>query len=1096
MSKSPAEPQGASGSLGKEIDLRTSYETRIEQLNRTLRTVANVSQAIAEESERAPLADRVCACLTAGLGSEHAWLVLFAEDGAAELAVQSAKKEEARRLLREAFRDGAEMPPCVATAAKTAEPVSFSDHEAMCEDCPLRGLYRGTGGLTVRIASEGRVQGVFGVAVEETAVGDPDIRSLFSELANDLGAAFDRIALREERGRLLRSNDRYARLVASATEGMALIDNQYRYLIANERLAQLYGRRATDFLGRTVEEIVGAEFFQRVCKRHLDRALQGETIACETVREEGGAVDLSLLYFPCHDDRSGIQAVGVCVRDITPRKRAERALRDATLRLRESVRAANIGLWDWDLASNTVRYSPEWKGQIGYEDHEISDSFEEWNSRVHPDDLPRTLRRIREAIDERRRHYNVEFRFRHKDGSYRWVLAQAAVISDEDGQPARVVGSHIDITERKQAEEQIRQSREKLELALRGGGLGAWDWDIRTGGMQFSERWARMRGYDPEEIEPTLESWKECVHPDDLPGVLALLNAHLDGKTAAYEAEFRMKHKSGRWLWILDRGRVVEWDDRGRPLRACGTNLDITARKEMEQALYDQQVELDQIFEALPDAVAYSDPQRRIQRVNSSFTRMLGYNPEDVIGKSAEILYANPAEFIEQGRLRFRPDAGGSQAPFEVEYRRKDGSTFPGETVGTIVRDSHGEAVGYLGLVRDITERKRAEQEQAGLREQLAQSRKLESVGRLAGGVAHDFNNLIMGIMGYVDMCLDELDETSPLRGWLNEIMNEARRSAGLTRQLLAFARKQTVAPRVLDLNETVAGTLKMLGRLIGEEIDLAWMPCGETWPIKIDPGQIDQILVNACVNARDAMGGAGRISIETSNVAIDATYAARHADAEPGHYVELAISDDGCGMDAETREHAFEPFYTTKALGHGTGLGLATVYGIAKQNGGFIGLYSELGHGTTIRVYFPRCHSAVSAPDEAEEESPTLEGSESLLLAEDEAAVRVTTALYLRSLGYDVIDAGSPEGALDAAREGGTSLDLLITDVVMPGMDGKQLAERLRESHPELKVLFMSGYTSNVIAHRGVLDEGVEFLSKPIARQDLAARIRRILDR
>jgi len=273
-------------------------------------------------------------------------------------------------------------------------------------------------------------------------------------------------------------------------------------------------------------------------------------------------------------------------------------------------------------------------------------------------------------------------------------------------------------------------------------------------------------------------------------------------------------------------------------------------------------------------------------------------------------------------------------------------------------------------------------------------------------------------------------------------------------------------------------------------------MPCGETWPIKIDPGQIDQILVNACVNARDAMGGAGRISIETSNVAIDATYAARHADAEPGHYVELAISDDGCGMDAETREHAFEPFYTTKALGHGTGLGLATVYGIAKQNGGFIGLYSELGHGTTIRVYFPRCHSAVSAPDEAEEESPTLEGSESLLLAEDEEAVRVTTALYLRSLGYDVIDAGSPEGALDAAREGGTSLDLLITDVVMPGMDGKQLAERLRESHPELKVLFMSGYTSNVIAHRGVLDEGVEFLSKPIARQDLAARIRRILDR
>ncbi len=372
---------------------------------------------------------------------------------------------------------------------------------------------------------------------------------------------------------------------------------------------------------------------------------------------------------------------------------------------------------------------------------------------------------------------------------------------------------------------------------------------------------------------------------------------------------------------------------------------------------------------------------------------------------------------------------------------------------------------------------------------------KLESVGRLAGGVAHDFNNLLMGMMNYVELCRDELPPGHPARCYLDEITHDAQRSAAITQQLLAFARKQVITPKVLDMNDVLAGMLKMLGHLMGEDIALIWMPGAPLWPVSIDPGQLDQILANLCVNARDAIAGVGRVTIETANTRLDQAYCATQPEAVPGDYVRLAVGDSGCGMSEDVLAHIFEPFYTTKEVGKGTGLGLATVYGIVEQNHGHIAVHSEVGKGTTFHLYLPR--AAAAAPAGAVAVAPVAlpRGTETILVAEDEKSVRVTSCRFLELLGYTVLAAATPTEALRLAGAHTGPIHLLLTDVIMPGMNGPDLAGLLAEGRPKLKCLFMSGYTAEVMMRRGMLGAGRPFLSKPFSRDDLARKVREMLD-
>ena len=532
------------------------------------------------------------------------------------------------------------------------------------------------------------------------------------------------------------------------------------------------------------------------------------------------------------------------------------------------------------------------------------------------------------------------------------------------------------------------------------------------------------------------------------------------------------------------------------------------SRKRAEQSLALSRAEFEAMFNSIADAVIFADTRRQIIMVNPAFIAMFGYEPGEVKGRITEFLYTDSHDYEKCYSLGDAVE----QSPFETTCMRKDGTIFSAESLSMPVRDSQGRAslpsayssapinengniIGTVVTFRDITVRKRVEEERKKLEEQLFQAQKMESVGRLAGGVAHDFNNMLGVIIGMAEMALEMDLPTEGLRHNIEEILKAGLRSADLTRQLLAFARKQTAIPRILDLNDTISGTLKMLRRLIGEDIDLFWAPGNDLWQVIIDPSQVDQILANLAVNARDAISGVGAITMRTENVVIDGSNSVEAPEFIPGEYVLLAVSDTGEGMSKEVSEKIFEPFFTTKELGKGTGLGLSTVYGIVKQNDGFIYVVSEPGKGATFNIYLPRfeSESAQVPSEEAASTRPT--GTETILLVEDDEAILNLSKTILEKLGYTVLAARTPVNAMHLVEEHQGDLHLLITDVVMPEMNGRELAEQLGAIRPNLKCIYMSGYTADVIAHRGILDEGVNFIPKPFGCDDFASRVRQVLD-
>ncbi|GFE62901.1 PAS domain-containing sensor histidine kinase [Geobacter sp. AOG2] len=501
------------------------------------------------------------------------------------------------------------------------------------------------------------------------------------------------------------------------------------------------------------------------------------------------------------------------------------------------------------------------------------------------------------------------------------------------------------------------------------------------------------------------------------------------------------------------------------------------------------------LMDTIPDLIWLKDADGVYLSCNRPFERLYGAREADIVGKTDyDFVDKELADFFRE-HDRKAAAAGGPSSNEEWVTFADTGQRALLYTTKIPMYDDGGVLIGILGVGRDIGEIRRGEEERAKLEGQLHQAQRIESVGRLAGGVAHDFNNMLSVILGYTSLALREVDPDRPLHAKLEEICKAAEHSADLTRQLLAFARKQTICPKVVDLNETVGGMLNMLQRLIGEEIQLTWRPAADLRPVKADPSQIDQILANLCVNARDSISGMGTIDIATKNCVIDEHYCAHNPDAAPGEYVAITVLDSGCGMDKETLEHIFEPFFTTKGVGEGTGLGLATVYGAVKQNGGFVTVYSEPGMGTKFTIHLPRhVGEAGQAPQDAvEAELPG--GRETILLVEDEPAILEMAAMILSSLGYTVLQANLPGEAIRVAGESGGEIHLLMTDVVMPEMNGRDLAQSLQTLHPHLRCLFTSGYTADVIAPHGVLDPGVHFIQKPFTLSDLAVKVREALD-
>ncbi|MCF8087682.1 MAG: response regulator [Desulfotignum sp.] len=491
-----------------------------------------------------------------------------------------------------------------------------------------------------------------------------------------------------------------------------------------------------------------------------------------------------------------------------------------------------------------------------------------------------------------------------------------------------------------------------------------------------------------------------------------------------------------------------------------------------------------------------NDNDWTMEFVSEGALELTGYPPGSIV-MNRDIAYGALIHPQDRDRVWEEIQAAVScSSPFVIIYRiiTRQGETKWVWEKGRGIFSQNDDLIALEGFISDITELKQAEADREKLQEQLTQAQKMESVGRLAGGVAHDFNNMLTVILGFTQAAMDRLDPSDPICRDLTEVRNAAQRSADLTKQLLTFARKQIIDPKVIDLNDTVQQMMDMLQRLMGENIQVAWHPEANLWPVKMDPSQIDQILANLCVNARDAIAGIGKVTLETGMETVDQAHCDLHPEFSPGDFVRLVFTDTGCGMDQKTMDNLFEPFFTTKDLGQGTGLGLATVYGIVKQNNGVIHVYSEKGQGTTFRIYLPRHRTEPDDPAPEIPADPVPEGHETLLVVEDEPAILKMTKMMLAHSGYTVLTAATPGEALTAARNHKGKIHLVLTDVVMPEMTGRDLADRLTSLFPEIKVVFMSGYTADVIARQGILEDHVQFIQKPFSRAELAVKIRQTL--
>jgi two-component system, cell cycle sensor histidine kinase and response regulator CckA len=652
-----------------------------------------------------------------------------------------------------------------------------------------------------------------------------------------------------------------------------------------------------------------------------------------------------------------------------------------------------------------------------------------------------------------------------------------------------------EVAERQQAEAALRKSQATLLRAQQVAHVGNWVWHIRENRLEWSDEMYRIFAMQPEEFRGDLaEVISRAIHPEDRAVVEASNQSVIEaGKPVPVEYRIVWPDGTVRTVWA-EAGDLI-LDDEGNPVMLTGIVQDITERKRVERAAQESEEKYRALFNQSVSGIFLHDLEGRILDVNETACLQSGYTREELLRLTVFDLHPKgvgrstmPREEILRVWSGWQPE---QRSTVEAEHQSKDGTVVPVEISTGVVR--YGERRLMLALVQDISERKRAAAEQQELQTRLAQAQKMEAVGRLAGGVAHDFNNMLGVIIGHAELAMRQIDPNHPLYTDLVEIHHAAQRSADLTRQLLAFARKQLITPVVLQLNDTIEPMLKMLRRLIGEDIQLDWRPGAALWPVKIDPGQFSQILINLCLNARDAIVGAGAISIETQNVVRDTAYSVDKGWFVPGEYVQLAVSDTGCGMDQEVQANLFEPYFTTKLEGQSGGLGLATVYGAVKQNKGFVHIYSEPGQGTTVKIYLPRAVGQVVAIEPAR---PGVSGGqETVLVVEDEPAILRLATAVLERLGYTVLTANHPGEALARATQHAGTIDLLVTDVVMPEMNGRELAARVMANHPRLKCLFMSGYTANVIARQGVLDEGVWFLQKPFSIDQLARKVREVLE-
>lgn len=883
---------------------------------------------------------------------------------------------------------------------------------------------------------------------------------------------------------------RYRRLFESARDGILILDaGTGKITDVNPFMIELLAYTREEFLGKELWEIgVYHDKNESVAafnKLQETRYIRYDDLPLKTKKGLTRDVEfVSNVYL--EGDREVIQCN---IRDITERKITEAAMVKSEARFRQLVESSIIGIIISDFNGAILEANDVFLNMVGYSRSDLLAGKLRWDEMTPPELLWQDKRAIMELSNSRDSRPR-EKEYIRKDGSRVPVLVGGTLVK---GSASTVMAFVLDISDQKEAAKELNRVYAENELRVRTFDTLLSSISDMTYTFDRNERFhyanrpvLELYGKTFEEIRG--KTFADLGYPSELTDHIRqnLQQVFNTGRSVRNETQFPdAKGKTGFYEYIFNpvfgTDNIVEF--------VVGSARDITERKKSEEALRKAEAKYRQIVESLPAIVYRTEP-------NPPYAPTYVSPNIEMFGLSPEEWYAEPdmwASLIHsEDRQRVLSTIEGVRAQgvdSELEYRivAKDGSVHWWQDKGRFVSDEQGNRTGWQGIILDMTATKELEH-------QLRQGQRLESVGILAGGIAHDFNNMLTAINGYAQMTLRNLKEGDPLRGNIEEIMKAGLRSAALTDQLLAFSRRQVLRPVVLNLNTVIADTLKMLQRLIGEDIQLTATLEPRIGRVIVDPGQFSQIVMNLAVNARDAMPQGGTLTIATANVFIEPEYARQHVGILPGAYVLTTVSDNGSGMSEDIKQHIFEPFFTTKEVGRGTGLGLATAYGIVKQSGGSIEVSSEEGTGTTFRVFLPRVTAAIDVSNKKQVPLAMSGGTETILLVEDEDLVRNLSRHILEECGYKVIEAINGIEALQiCARQG--PIDLLLTDVVMPQMGGRELSEKLRETIPDVRILFTSGYTDDEVVKHGVIEIDTNFIQKPFTPESLAQKVRKVLD-
>jgi PAS domain S-box-containing protein len=796
------------------------------------------------------------------------------------------------------------------------------------------------------------------------------------------------------------------------------------------------------------------------------------------------------------DEGEGIGGVLVICRDVTRDHAAALALREREAELARVQQIGQIGGLEVDLRNGFRNHrSPEYLIVHGLPPEAANETHEDWVRRIHPDDREATEKMFRDAVKSGVRDYNVRYRIiRPSDGEVRWISVRSYIERDSEGKAIRLVGAHTDVTDHVNAEKALRESEEEFRTLAEA--VPHHVWTARPDGLLnwFNPRVYEYAGAVVGELDG--EKWGAIVHPDDVPtAVVAWTHSVQTGDP--YEVEFRLRAASGAFRWFLARA-VPARDEQGKIVRWIGTNTDVHDQKmiaaELEtlnatlaERVLEQTRERDRIWNVSQDLLLVMDRKGKWETINPAWTKTLGWTESQLLKEATQVNWiVHPDDRMASQDVLDSLERGIPTIRFENRFRHKDGSYR--WLSWTAVPDEHH----VYAVARDVTAEKAALERLKATEEALRQSQKMEAVGQLTGGIAHDFNNLLTGIVGSLDLMQTRLRQgrTDNVERYINAAMTSANRAAALTHRLLAFARRQPLSPKAIDANQLLVSLEDLLRRTIGETIDLDIAPSRSLWNTLCDPNQLESALLNLAINARDAMPNGGKLRIGTTNTHLEGVLPDSPA-LSPGDYICISVADTGSGMSHEVLTRAFDPFFTTKPLGQGTGLGLSMIYGFAKQSNGHVVIESSPGEGTTVKLYLPR-HEGEVISDGAITEivAEPKSAGERILVVEDEPVVRAVIVELLQEKGYRTLEAADGTAALKFLADG-EHVDLLVTDVGLPGMNGRQLADQARELRPDLKILFVTGYAENTAAAKGFLQSGMEMMTKPFDLDKFSQRVR-----